>query len=518
MKFTSTATAALAAGTLGVDALQFSKRSGKEARVVHQHIKRKDVANPIARDRRRWHSKRQSGTLNVPLQNSVLLYYMNITVGTPEQRFEVHLDTGSSDLWLNTASSRYCQSSADPCISGTYDANRSSTYSYVNSGFEISYADGSGSQGDYVTDTVRFAGVSLQDQRFGIGYQSTTQDGIMGIGYVSNVASANRRGGGTYSNVPDSLLNAGYINTLAYSMWLNDLDASEGDLLFGGVNTEKYQGELETIPMVPYTDGTYRQVTIPLAGVGMNGDETSVAQLNNIDVHLDSGASLTYLPDTLTAQIYRATGAEYDTSEGVAFINCDRADDAETLDFKFNDQKTIQVPLNEMIIRASSRTCVLGILPSGDSSYEDSYYILGDTFLRSAYVVYDLARNEISLAQTVFNSTEDNIIELTNNTEVPSTAGNGGETIAATAVGPANTGSGQFSSRGSSTIQSTTTSQMSSSLTASATELVPAESVTNMATIGGSGSDDQSSAMPMAALSGSLFAFIGATVGAILLL
>lgn len=63
---------------------------------------------------------------------------------------------------------------------------------------------------------------------------------------------------------------------------------------------------------------------------------------------------------------------------------------------------------------------MFGILPSS------SIYILGDTFLRSAYVVYDLARNEISLAQTVFNSTENNIIELTNNTAVPSTAGNEG--------------------------------------------------------------------------------------------
>lgn len=101
---------------------------------------------------------------------------------------------------------------------------------------------------------------------------------------------------------------------------------------------------------------------------------------------------------------------------------------------------------------------------------------------------------------------------------MPSTAGNGGETIAATAVGPANTGSGQFSSRMSSTTQTTRTSRMSSSMTASATALVPGESATNMATAGGSGSDDQSSAVPMAALSGSLFALIGATIGAMLLL
>ncbi|CAK1358243.1 unnamed protein product [Cercospora beticola] len=489
MKFSTATAAGLAAGALGVEALQFAQRSGTGARVVHQQIRRKHVEDPVARDRRRWLAKRQSGTLNVPLTNQVLLYYMNITVGSNEQPFEVHLDTGSSDLWLNTDQSRYCSSVQSPCVTGTYDANSSSSYTYVNSEFEIGYVDGTGSQGDYVTDTVRFAGAELEDQQFGIGYLSSTPDGIMGIGYGRNVASATARGG-VYSNVPQSLVNSGRISTLAYSMWLNDLDAAEGDLLFGGVNTEKYQGELETIPIVPYEDGSYRQVTIPLRGVGRNGEDASIQSLDDLDVHLDSGASLTYLPDTLVRRIYNAVGAQYSSAEGVPFIDCDRADDRETLDFKFTDQKTIQVPMNEMVIRYPRNVCVFGILPSGDSSFEESYYILGDTFLRSAYVVYDLARNEISLAQTVFNSTDDNIVELTNNTEVPSEAGNGGETIAATAVGASNTGSpGPL-------LSSTTRPSANPSPT---------------------GGDNESSAVSTAALSGSMLALLAGTVGGILL-
>jgi hypothetical protein len=38
--------------------------------------------------------------------------------------------------------------------------------------------------------------------------------------------------------------------------------------------------------------------------------------------------------------------------------------------------------------------------------------VLGDTFLRSAYVVYDLENNEISIAQTNFNATTENIQEI----------------------------------------------------------------------------------------------------------
>jgi hypothetical protein len=38
--------------------------------------------------------------------------------------------------------------------------------------------------------------------------------------------------------------------------------------------------------------------------------------------------------------------------------------------------------------------------------------VLGDTFLRSAYVVYDLANNQISLAATNFNATNSDIREI----------------------------------------------------------------------------------------------------------
>ena len=50
---------------------------------------------------------------------------------------------------------------------------------------------------------------------------------------------------------------------------------------------------------------------------------------------------------------------------------------------------------------------MFGIAPS-----QGTTSVLGDTFLRSAYVVYDLANNEISLAQTNFNSTSSHVVEI----------------------------------------------------------------------------------------------------------
>lgn len=53
-------------------------------------------------------------------------------------------------------------------------ANQSSTYNYLSSAFNITYADQSGANGDYGTDTLVFGGSTIQEIQFGIGYVSTS--------------------------------------------------------------------------------------------------------------------------------------------------------------------------------------------------------------------------------------------------------------------------------------------------------------------------------------------------------
>lgn len=61
----------------------------------------------------------------------------------------------------------------------------------------------------------------------------------------------------------------------------------------------------------------------------------------------------------------------------------------------------------------------------------------GDTFLRSAYVVYDLDNEEISLANTLFNVTESKILEIgTGKNSVPDATG----ALSAVTVAPSGEG------------------------------------------------------------------------------
>lgn len=296
-------------------------------------------------------------------------------------------------------------------VSGTFDLDESSTFEFVNNDFNISYVDGSGAAGIYGRDTFHFGGKTIEGLQFGIGFISSSPEGILGIGYTSNEVQVNRFGDEPYPNLPQLLKDNGDINVNAYSLWLNDLDASTGSILFGGVDTDKFEGTLATLPILPYDGDIYTEFNIALTALGQNGEEGSIFQNGNVPVLLDSGSSLMYLPDDVVRSLYDSLNGEYDNAQGAAFVDCGLADEDGSLDFTFSGV-TISVPYNELVLTVAEtsrgeRVCILGISPAGDAPC-----VLGDTFLRSAYVVYDLENNKISLAQTNFNATGSSIQEI----------------------------------------------------------------------------------------------------------
>ena len=107
---------------------------------------------------------------------------------------------------------------------GIVDNTTSSTYTVVGPGdFNISYVDGSDAAGDYFTDMFGIGGVTVKGLEMGLSIGGQIGQGIMGIGY--NTSEANVATGNTtvYPNLPNEMVDEGLINSLAYSLWLNDL-------------------------------------------------------------------------------------------------------------------------------------------------------------------------------------------------------------------------------------------------------------------------------------------------------
>ena len=214
--------------------------------------------------------------------------FSEITLGSPPQTFKVVLDTGSSNLWVP---STQCNSIA--CwLHSKYDSSASSTYQKNGSEFSIQY--GSGSLSGFVSrDTLRIGDLEIEGQDFaeateepGLAFAFGRFDGILGLGF--DTISVNKIVPPFYN-----MLNQKLLDEPVFAFYLGDAN-KEGDTseaTFGGVDKDRYNGELVTIPL---RRKAYWEVDFDAIGVGEN-----VADLENTGVILDTGTSLIALPSTM---------------------------------------------------------------------------------------------------------------------------------------------------------------------------------------------------------------------------
>lgn len=289
----------------------------------------------------------------------------------------------------------------------TDDANSSSTYVYVNSHLQVEYEDLQTATGDYAKDTLTIGGVVVKGMQFGIMYHATVVSGLLGVGFpgIEFLASS---GYGEYNNLPILLVNQGYIQSAAYSLWLNGEHGTSGSILFGGVNTDKFYGSLVALPLVPGPDPSIEAFFVTLKGVQMRNGAGNLIALNAAPgpVVLDSGTTFTLLPATISESIFTVMNAVI--SNGTAYVDCSLASSLFTVEYTFTGI-TISVPISQLILpyNLSPTQCLFGI-----QSSTIGVSILGDSFLSSTYVVYDLDNKEAHLAQAVINATSENIVEI----------------------------------------------------------------------------------------------------------
>jgi hypothetical protein len=212
----------------------------------------------------------------------------------------------------------------------------------------------------------------------------------------------------------------------------NDYAASTGSILFGGIDKHKFIGQLSELDLIADAQtGNVSSFTVVMQSFSLSVDgQTKASSTTAIPVILDSGTTWTYLPSSTAQQIYDALGAYDDTKtedgSGFMFVDCKHLQQNVTFYFQFGTASgpTIAVPVGEVVLNNVARLRTLGLvlprdLPFAASSActlglaaNDDYYLLGDTFLRSAYVVYDLANNRVAIAQASLNSTDTDIVEI----------------------------------------------------------------------------------------------------------
>ncbi|ORY63480.1 aspartic peptidase domain-containing protein [Pseudomassariella vexata] len=388
-----------------IKSISNSTSSGKYVKFPVIHSTNRDVFADV------W-AKR--GIQTVPLANrSDVAYYARLEIGNPPQPNYVQLDTGSFELWVNPdCSSLQGASDVQFCKAvGSYNPSSSSSAVVTQGTKTLRYGIGSADI-QYVTDDIGFSegNSPLKNVQFGVALATVDEfSGILGIGHGENVTIR-------YKNFIDELEDQGVTDTKAFSLALGSKNEQEGVVIFGGLDTGKFTGTLQKQPIIPAKeapDGVPRYwIDMDFMSLTPPSGQTKKFANTTMAVFLDSGATLTLLPQTLADAIGADFGADGTDSSGFYKVDCGLNDLNGTVDFAFSGV-TIHVPYSEMIreIQTSFGTqCYLGITPNED------FVLLGDTMLRSAYAVFDQSSDAIYLAQYVNCGTEE--VEITTTTDI----------------------------------------------------------------------------------------------------
>ncbi|KAK7967697.1 uncharacterized protein PG986_001974 [Apiospora aurea] len=336
-------------------------------------------------------------------------YLAELTVGTSAspQKVDVLLDTGSFELWVNPD----CGKSNVPAFCrgfGQYDPTKSSTAQNLAQGFSIQYGSGS-SSGTYYTDNIYISGARIADQQFGV---ANTSDlvwfGIMGLGRGKGNGFLN------YDTILDSVMAQGYANSRLFSLDLGSQGGPagpvvSGEIVFGGVDKNKYAGNLVKVAI----DGADAHYTVLLTGLTHRPPtaQTNSPVLDNLTpftIIVDSGTTLSLLPQALVEALAAQFPGATSDGRGGYRVACSYQQQPGTVSFSLAasfssgsspsagspDGVTINLPYSEFVWNAGNDKCYLG------AWYDNRVrvHILGDTFLRGAYVVFDQDSDALYMA------------------------------------------------------------------------------------------------------------------------
>ncbi|GEQ67032.1 hypothetical protein JCM33374_g695 [Metschnikowia sp. JCM 33374] len=375
-------------------------------------------------------------------------YAATLKIGSRGDANVVAVDTGSSDLWVMSSdvscgvskrsfdentplahnrrlftdsqvpspseelekrgSNTY--TSRGTCVAGgsfNYTASVSYSANKSSSDFHILYGDGTYAGGLWGTDNISFGSVNISHCNFATAMVSTSDTGVFGIGLAADESSNS-----TYENLPMRFKSSGAINKIAYSLYLNNANGSSGSVLFGAVDHAKYNGQLQKVPIInadPSYSSTPADLQVVLNSITLKSSSQNITvSTTPIAALLDSGTSLTLLPSAISQAFAKSLGG-FMTKSGFYKVSCAYKSSSLFAEFNFSGVK-IKVPLSDLISTSITMesSCYLGIeeIPPTLSS-DTPFAILGDNFLRNAYVVFDLEDYEISLAQVKFSDTED---------------------------------------------------------------------------------------------------------------
>jgi cathepsin D len=305
-----------------------------------------------------------------------------ISIGTPSQNFLIDFDTGSSDLWVPSSS---CGGST--CSSKhKYNTGASSTSATKPGTFSIQYGDGSTVSGPVYTDTVTVAGVKATGQYFSpvttlsSSFADDPIDGILGLAFpaISNLGQK------------PFFFTAFSQGSAKSNEFAFKLATTGSELYLGGTDSSQYTGSIEYHPV---TSQGFWQIGGASALVG-----TSTAT-SGFQTIIDSGTTIMYGPPSAVQAVYaKIPGSKlYDSGNGFYSYPCNSPP---SVAFSWGGKawKISAANFNLGETSPGSGQCI-GALSAQDLGLGSNVWLLGDSFMKNVYSVFNVGQNAVGFAQ-----------------------------------------------------------------------------------------------------------------------
>ncbi|KAI9889775.1 MAG: hypothetical protein M1814_004977 [Vezdaea aestivalis] len=331
------------------------------------------------------------------------LYLSEVQIGTPPQTFTLDFDTGSSDLWI-WSTSLPKNILAKGGSHSIFDPKKSSTYQNMAGGtWNISYGDGSSASGPVGVDTVRIGGLAIENQAIELASRLSDEfiqdsgDGLLGLGFGSiNTVSPKAVKTPVESMIlQQDIPKSAELFTAKLGSWrdANEPDKGQGFYTFGYIDQATVTASGSQIYYTPIDSSTgWWQFASESATV--NGKKIQLAGNKAI---ADTGTTLALIADRVCKAIYEAIpGGVYDqSSQGYIFPSNTPAEKLPVVSLAVGGRQFAIQKEDLGFAKAKPGFVYGGIQSRGSMDFD----ILGDTFLKGIYAIFDQGNNRFGAVQ-----------------------------------------------------------------------------------------------------------------------
>jgi len=325
-----------------------------------------------------------------------------LSLGSPEQSFELIFDTGSSvrtSQWL-WVTSQECGKACHQS-SSRFDGKASESFRNTGRAEHLEYGMGSAT-GTICEETISLSdGMQALNQSFVLvtkdsDFGNMAADGILGLAF--NTLSSN------HPTLIDTLKTQGIIKDAVFGVYLNDNGYSEdttdlqSNMMLGGYDVEKYTHNGTLTFLKVYSNIGFWAVSLEGVSYG-----SQALTLTSVMAIVDTGTSYLIGPQSEVSQFLQPLLAAGMCSSTVSGVVCDCGNR-----YSLSDYSDLSITLGGYSFTVPAETymwqqgtqCVMLV----GSIQDMGMWILGDVFLRNYYTVFDMDNQRVGFAGNVHKS------------------------------------------------------------------------------------------------------------------